>query len=373
MEEDQTQGGPPLIACVQRPPTQRRLDLTDHYRLFLLFCIELKMAVSRIQIASNKKSALLKQSMREIAVMLAEDPPKEEKAKIRAEALIRDDNLIEAYEILQLQCELLHERIKLLEYSKECPGDLISVISSVMWASQRVDIPELVLIRKQFRAKYGKKFDEAAMMNHGKVLNDRIVSKLSIEPPAAYLVQTYLERICEQFEVDWKPKVRLTAEQMVEPMSAPSGYSIIAAQGTGLGPGSHVSPEAYESAYADGKLPDGNFPDIPPAAPHSANTETTKPYVPSTAKAPASAPASTTTPSNKGDDFEEVDIFVPPAASSPAGQTATSPITMDPGDKPNTMNTKNSTDDDRPGRPSSSGSVSTSYADLAARFNQLKK
>lgn len=41
------------------------------------------MAVSRIQIASNKKSALLKQSMREIAVMLAEEPPKEEKAKIR--------------------------------------------------------------------------------------------------------------------------------------------------------------------------------------------------------------------------------------------------------------------------------------------------
>jgi len=331
---------------------------------------QLKMAVSRIQIASNKKSALLKQSMREVAVMLAEDPPKEEKAKIRAEALIRDDNLIEAYEILQLQCELLHERIKLLECSKECPGDLIAVISSVMWASQRVDIPELVLIRKQFRAKYGKKFDEAAMMNHGKVLNERIVSKLSVEPPAAYLVQTYLERICEQFEVDWKPKVRLTAEQMVEPMSAPSGYSVVAAQGTGLGPGSHISPEAYESAYATGKLPDGNFPDIPPVAPHSAQTGTT-PYVPPTAKAPASAPSSTTTPS-KGDDFEEVDIFVPPSASSPAGQTATSPITMDPGDKPGTtVDTTTDTTDDRPGPPS--GSVSTSYADLAARFNQLKK
>jgi len=55
---------------------------------------ELKMAVSRIQIASNKKAALLKQNMREVAKLLAEG--KEEKAKIRAEALIRDDNLIEA-------------------------------------------------------------------------------------------------------------------------------------------------------------------------------------------------------------------------------------------------------------------------------------
>ena len=106
------------------------------------------MACGRIQIASNKKAALLKQSMREVAVMLAEEPPREEKARIRAEALIRDDHLIEAYEILQLECELLHERIKLIQYCKSCPHDLISVISTLIWASHRVDIPELGLIRK---------------------------------------------------------------------------------------------------------------------------------------------------------------------------------------------------------------------------------
>lgn len=52
---------------------------------------QLKMAVHRFQMASNKKSAILKQNMREVAVLLAEDPPKEEKARIKAEALIRDD------------------------------------------------------------------------------------------------------------------------------------------------------------------------------------------------------------------------------------------------------------------------------------------
>ena len=49
------------------------------------------MALHRFQMASNKKSAILKQNMREVAVLLAEDPPKEEKARIKAEALIRDD------------------------------------------------------------------------------------------------------------------------------------------------------------------------------------------------------------------------------------------------------------------------------------------
>ena len=96
---------------------------------------------------SHLKS-LLKQNMREVAVMLAEDQPKEEKAKIRAEALIRDDNLIEAYEILQLECELLSERIKLIDFQKDCPSDLVTVVSTLMWASHRVDIPELQAIRK---------------------------------------------------------------------------------------------------------------------------------------------------------------------------------------------------------------------------------
>ena len=313
------------------------------------------MAVSRIQIASNKKSALLKQSMREIAIMLAEEPPKEEKAKIRAEALIREDNMIEAFEILQLQCELLHERIKLLECTKECPGDLIPVVSTLIWASQRVDIPELTMIRKQFRAKYGKKFEEAALTNRGKVLNERVVVKLSVEPPAAYLVQTYLDKICTQFEVEWEPKVRLTAEQAVEPMAAPSGFSVVAAQGTGLGPESHTMPP---QATPVGTVPDANFPDLPPVV-------SAQPYVPPASAQvygpPASAPP-------KQDDFEEVDIFVPPSA--PGQNTVASPITMDPNLKPNSGSNDNN--DNQPGA-SSGGDVSNSYADLAARFNQLKK
>ena len=74
------------------------------------------MAVSRFQIAANKKTALMKQQMREIARLLAEEPqPKEEKARIRAEALIREDNTVEAYEILQLECELVFERVKLID------------------------------------------------------------------------------------------------------------------------------------------------------------------------------------------------------------------------------------------------------------------
>jgi vacuolar protein sorting-associated protein IST1 len=327
--------------------------------------------------------------MREVAVMLSEDPPKEEKARIRAEALIRDDNLIEAYEILQLECELLHERIKLIEYSKECPSDLVSVVSTIMWASQRVDIPELLMVRKQFRAKYGKQFDEDAINNVGGILNERVVSKLSIHPPAAYLVQTYLEKICEQFEVDWTPRVKLSTDQMIEPMAAPVGYSVQVAQGTGLGTSVMAVPlsSAVVTGNSDRPLQDCDIPLAPSgmsrggrggpgyngdgggAIPAGGSVPTpivtAQAYVPQVEK--------------KDDDFDEVDIFVPGAGGDNGGGVTGFGPSAPPSSTLTSPSSTASSAADRGGGGStvavSSGgqSANPSYEDLAARFNQLKK
>jgi vacuolar protein sorting-associated protein IST1 len=86
------------------------------------------VAVHRFQISSNKKTNLIKAQKKEIAKLLQEKPAKEEKARIRAEGLIREDSNIEAYEILELMCDLLHERMRLIETTRECPGDLKSTV-----------------------------------------------------------------------------------------------------------------------------------------------------------------------------------------------------------------------------------------------------
>jgi Regulator of Vps4 activity in the MVB pathway len=324
------------------------------------------MACGRIQIASNKKTALLKQSTREVAMMLAEDPPKEEKARIRAEALIRDDHLIEAYEILQLECELLHERIKLISYCKSCPHDLVSVVSTLIWASHRVDIPELALIRKQFVAKYGKMFEENAMRNEHGVLNERVVSKLSVEPPPAYLVQSYLEKICEQHNVDWTPSIKLTANDMIEPMAPPTGYSILpSATGTRLGPNTLAPPTTSTSVVSS--INGSSDPMmIPPPAPStfsqqamSKNGEATSNKVP-----PPSAGATTSTL------FDEPDIFVPgPSAPPPSTINISKPEEDDDDDFRGDENSEITSKDQTNG----GDDFSDSYSNLAARFNQLKK
>ena len=68
----------------------------------------LKMAINRITIIKNKKMNHINITKKSIATLLAEG--KEEKCRIRVEGIIREDFIIEAYEILELLCELLAER-----------------------------------------------------------------------------------------------------------------------------------------------------------------------------------------------------------------------------------------------------------------------
>eukprot|EP00559_Dactyliosolen_fragilissimus_P006791 CAMPEP_0184871248 /NCGR_PEP_ID=MMETSP0580-20130426/40502_1 /TAXON_ID=1118495 /ORGANISM="Dactyliosolen fragilissimus" /LENGTH=324 /DNA_ID=CAMNT_0027373865 /DNA_START=140 /DNA_END=1114 /DNA_ORIENTATION=- len=322
------------------------------------------MAVSRFGIASNRKTALMKQQMREIAKLLNEDPPKEEKARIRAEALIRDDNTVEAYEILQLTCELLSERIKLIASQKACPDDLKESIHTLIWCATRVDIPELLEIKKQFRYKYGKDFVDDASENKCNVVNERILSKLSVQPPTAFLVHTYLEKIADQFEVVWSPTVKLKAEDMAQPTKAPVGYSVQVAPGTGLAPSSPFMPNPNGNSISTShnttamnhnnhdkqqiSLPLPNLPVVPPPA-----LSTSKPMPPS-----ANYPSPI-------DTIEEPDIFVPSEAMKSSGPPTTN---MQPDDIGKSTETQNVdiTDDNE------SNEEDDAFAILQARFDELK-
>lgn len=224
-----------------------------------------------------------------------------------------------------------------------------------MYAAPRVDIPELLVVRKQFAAKYGKKFDEDAMSNAGGILNERVVTKLSVQPPAAYLVQTYLEQICEKYEVDWSPNVRLTVDQMGEPMAPPSGFSVPIGQGTGLGHTAHTGMTVSgddESTYNGGRS-------LPPLqAPSGGNS----------------------TSSNAKSQTNESEFHIPTAPGASNIPPAVPPPTPSGGTTINKDDNDDKDDDDQNkadcsgAQPpsSSNGKDTASYDDLAARFENLK-
>ena len=153
---------------------------------------------------------------------------------------------------------------------------LLRFLFTFSFKESRVDITELTEIKRLFRSKYGKTFVETALSDEGGICNARVVTKLSVSPPSAYLVQIYLEKIAEQFGIDWEPTIKLDAGDMLRPTAAPTGYSIVVAPGSGLAPaagevtimGSHDS----DAAPAAGVVPSTVIPQapyIPPYVPPS--------------------------------------------------------------------------------------------------------
>ena len=200
-----------------------QIDFLDKLTLLSTFqyiIIGLKLSASRLDMESNKKTALMKQNMRSIAELLMDSPPREEKARLCAKALYRDYTIM-AYEILKFECELLAERIKMIENSDECPLDLQSSISTLIYSAPRVSIPELTSVRKQFRRKYGRTFKRNAMANKDNILNEKVVTYLSDKPPAKDTVNLYLQKICKQYEIDWNPVIELSNVEVLHSPEIP--------------------------------------------------------------------------------------------------------------------------------------------------------
>ncbi|TYZ63695.1 hypothetical protein PybrP1_011185 [[Pythium] brassicae (nom. inval.)] len=175
----------------------------------------LKMAVHRIGIVKNKKANAAVAVRREIAALLADG--KEEKARIRVEGIIRDDFTVEGYEILELLCELVAERANLVKTERECPYDMREAVCTLIWAANRTEIPELI-----------EDFAAAAARNVDGCVNERVMQKLSVQPPSAFLVVNYMKEIAKQFKVEWEPDEQAVVDPLA-PIPAPTGMSVASA------------------------------------------------------------------------------------------------------------------------------------------------
>ncbi|KAF9926701.1 hypothetical protein FBU30_003777 [Linnemannia zychae] len=165
--------------------------------------VQLKLSVNRLQMLQNKKNMLAQQQRKEIARLL--EIGKEESARIRVEHIIREDFSSEALEIIELYCELLLARFGLLEQMKTCDPAIIEAVNTVIYAAPRSEIKELLLVRDQLTAKFGREFVTNAMENKDESVNPRIIQKLQVQTPDPYLVNRYLEEIARTFKVAWSP------------------------------------------------------------------------------------------------------------------------------------------------------------------------
>lgn len=181
----------------------------------------LRLATARIKLIRNKRDSQVKQLRKDIAQLLTSG--QEPSARIRVEHVIREENIMAAYDMLELFCELIVVRLPIIDSQRLCPMDLKEAISSLIFASPRcADLPELLQIRTVFAAKYGKEFAAAACeLRPDCAVNRRIIEKLSVRAPSGEVKLKLMKEIAAEYNVAWDPsgaeaELLLTPEDLLD-------------------------------------------------------------------------------------------------------------------------------------------------------------
>ena len=114
----------------------------------------------------------------------------------------------------------------LLKTEPDCPYDMREAVCTLIWSASRTEIPELVEVKKQLIKKYGRDFEAAAIRNVDRCVNERVIQKLSVRPPSAFLVISYMKEIAKEFKVDWEPD-EVQAVDPLAPIPAPTGATVM--------------------------------------------------------------------------------------------------------------------------------------------------
>ncbi|KAJ1285038.1 hypothetical protein BS78_03G250100 [Paspalum vaginatum] len=166
----------------------------------------LRMAVARIKLLRNRKEAQVRQMRREVAQLL--EANQDMTARIRVEHVIREEKCMQAYDLIEVYCELIVARLSIIDSQKACPIDLKEAIASVIFSSMRCsDVTELADVRKHFTSKYGKEFAAAALeVRPDSGVNRLVIEKLSAGAPDLQTKIKVLSSIAEEHNIKWEPK-----------------------------------------------------------------------------------------------------------------------------------------------------------------------
>ncbi|KAB1273565.1 IST1-like protein [Camelus dromedarius] len=158
--------------------------------------VNLRLVINRLKLLEKKKTELAQKARKEIADYLAAG--KDERARIRVEHIIREDYLVEAMEILELELD----------------SGLAESVSTLIWAAPRLqsEVAELKIVADQLCAKYSKEYGKLCRTNQIGTVNDRLMHKLSVEAPPKILVERYLIEIAKNYNVPYEPDSVVMAE-----------------------------------------------------------------------------------------------------------------------------------------------------------------
>ncbi|KAK2635832.1 hypothetical protein Ddye_030624 [Dipteronia dyeriana] len=141
------------------------------------------VAISRLAVLKNQRQVKFSQSHSDVVQLLQQGL--HERALLRVEHVIKEQNMLDAFVMMESYCNLLIERIHLIEQDKVCPEELREAISSLLYAASRCgEFPELQEIRALFTSRYGKEFvGRAIELRNNCGVSLKMIQKLSTRQP----------------------------------------------------------------------------------------------------------------------------------------------------------------------------------------------
>ncbi|KAK0575174.1 hypothetical protein LWI29_035012 [Acer saccharum] len=141
------------------------------------------VAISRLAVLKSQRQVKFSQSHSDVVQLLQQGL--HERALLRVEHVIKEQNMLDAFVMMESYCNLLIERIHLIEQDKVCPEELKEAISSLLYAASRCgEFPELQEIRALFTSRYGKEFvGRAIELRNNCGVSLKMIQKLSTRQP----------------------------------------------------------------------------------------------------------------------------------------------------------------------------------------------
>ncbi|XP_020521146.1 uncharacterized protein LOC18431483 isoform X1 [Amborella trichopoda] len=132
----------------------------------------------RLQLLKNKRDHAIKQLKGDVVCLLMGGH--QQSAFARVEQLLKDQDILIAYDLLYTYCEFILSQIPYIRKHKDCPNDINEAVSSLIFAAARcADLPELQPLRRLFGERYGHQFAVAAVeLFPGSLVNRQICEKL---------------------------------------------------------------------------------------------------------------------------------------------------------------------------------------------------
>lgn len=135
----------------------------------------------------------------------------------QAEMFLHADYQHQAFELLEQFCDLLSARVDMMDNKdKQVPTELLEAVTSIVWGSSRVDVPELKTVTKELSSRYGSKFVKEVESSAGLYVNANLQMYLGVTRPEDALIMNLLTEIATKNAIPdfsvaeafgWKEKV----------------------------------------------------------------------------------------------------------------------------------------------------------------------